>query len=499
MTSTPPTVGPLVRLTSANPTRYFDAASMTVLRGATLSVAVVLSPGRTTTRTKSASTTTVSSAPSRERNDHGLLPDRRTAGPRLRQPQLSRLLFRLHGFTVGDHADDPLRRVPQFHEQPRLRRRPGLLGQRRRGRRQQSRVADLGRHPRHAGRGRAERRPVGAVADDGAKYVPVHAPGQTFGSSRPARSVRSPTCSCATSSRPSGTRSTSDWSTPAATRWRSSGRTTRSTRTSRAWRWCTIPRSACRSAGRAERAAPAGRAASVERAEPAASAEPAARPTPAPDARSSTVPAYGYTFVHDTGRNLLYVSSGVQAAVHPSTIVTVDPSAAAVTSFVPVGNDPQPLALSDDGSALWVGLAGERRVRRMTPGTTPVPGPAYTLPKLLTTGEAWCRCDRRSPRHAGVDRRRRTGPNYGGQGVFILDDGQPRANYVQPPEVPSSFLINGPPGYLLGIGAARTWSSTGSALSGRRWSPTAAWSPATRPGSCTAPASRMRARARWSS
>ena len=67
---------------------------------------------------------------------------------------------------------------------------------------------------------------------------------------------------------------------------------------------------------------------------------------------------------------------------------SVDPAAATVTSFVPVGNDPLPLALSDDGSALWVGLAGERRVRRMTPGSTPVPGPAYTLPKLLTTGES---------------------------------------------------------------------------------------------------------------
>jgi len=60
---------------------------------------------------------------------------------------------------------------------------------------------------------------------------------------------------------------------------------------------------------------------------------------------------------------------------------------AAVTSIVPVGNDPQPLALSDDGSTLWVGLAGDHRVRRMTPGTTPVPGPAYALPTLLTTGE----------------------------------------------------------------------------------------------------------------
>jgi hypothetical protein len=44
------------------------------------------------------------------------------------------------------------------------------------------------------------------------------------------------------------------------------------------------------------------------------------------------------------------------------------------------------------------------------------------------------------------------GFNYGGMGVFILDDGQPRANFIQPPEVFTSFIANGPPGYLLGVG-----------------------------------------------
>ena len=136
----------------------------------------------------------------------------------------------------------------------------------------------------------------------------------------------------------------------------------------------------------------------------------------------------------------------------------MDAATAAVASFVPVGNDPQSLALSDDGSALWVGLVGERRVRRLTPGATPVPGPAYSLPMLLTTGEASVP----SPSPCCPGRRRRspsacqgTGRNYyyyGRRGVFILDDGQPRANFIQPPEVAMNFLTNGPPGYLLGVG-----------------------------------------------
>jgi hypothetical protein len=39
---------------------------------------------------------------------------------------------------------------------------------------------------------------------------------------------------------------------------------------------------------------------------------------------------------------------------------------------------------------------------------------------------------------------------YNGRGVFILDDGQPRANFVQPPEVVVNVLTSGPPGYVLG-------------------------------------------------
>ena len=162
--------------------------------------------------------------------------------------------------------------------------------------------------------------------------------------------------------------------------------------------------------------------------------------------------------VHDPTRNLIYVASHATAAVHPSTIVTVNAATAAVASFVPVGNDPQSLALSDDGSALWVGLVGERRVRRMTPGATPVPGPAYSLPMLLTTGEASVPQSiavlpgTPSSIAVGVQGMGGNYNYYGRRGVFILDDGQPRANFIQPPEVGMSFLTNGPPGYLLGVG-----------------------------------------------
>jgi len=176
-------------------------------------------------------------------------------------------------------------------------------------------------------------------------------------------------------------------------------------------------------------------------------------PDPCPGCTFATVPAYGLHMAADSGRNLLYLAANAQALAHPSSIVTVDPAAAAVTSIVPVGNDPQPLALSDDGTALWVGLAGEHRVRRMTPGTTPTPGPVYPLPMLLTTGEQSIPYSLvvlpGTPASIAVGV---YGSAYSGRGVFILDDGQPRANFVQPPEIAAFGLVNGPPGYLMGLG-----------------------------------------------
>ena len=168
----------------------------------------------------------------------------------------------------------------------------------------------------------------------------------------------------------------------------------------------------------------------------------------------TNVPAYGRDMEPDLTRNLIYIASDINSPSHPSSIVTVDLTAGAVASLVPVGNDPEGLALSDDGSALWVALTGERRVRRMTPGATPVPGPVYSLPKLLTTGEQAAPISLLvlpgTQSSLAVNVYGNTG--YGARGVFILDDGQPRANFIQPPEVGVNFLTNGPAGYLFGVG-----------------------------------------------
>jgi hypothetical protein len=172
-----------------------------------------------------------------------------------------------------------------------------------------------------------------------------------------------------------------------------------------------------------------------------------------PGCTFTTVDAYGRDMTYDPSRNLIYVAANNQVPSHPSSLVTVDVAGGAVASIVPVGNDPSAVGLSDDYSVLWVGLAAEHRVRKMTPGATPVPGAAYTLPMLLTTGEPATPLSvvvlpgTPSSIAVGV-----YGYQSGGRGVLILDDGAPRANFIQPPEIGANYLTAGPPGYLLAVG-----------------------------------------------
>jgi hypothetical protein len=173
---------------------------------------------------------------------------------------------------------------------------------------------------------------------------------------------------------------------------------------------------------------------------------------PCPGCSFVTVPAYGSHLAYDAGRNLVYMTGDGTGVPYPSSIVTVNPATGGVTSIVPVGNYPQPLALSDDGSVLWVGLAGDYQVRRVTPGATPVPGPAYPLPMLTLSQPAMPNSLVVLPGTPSSIAVSVFGTQSFVAGVFILDDGVPRANFIQPPEVYAAHLTNGPPGYLIGLG-----------------------------------------------
>ncbi|HTB93350.1 MAG TPA: hypothetical protein VK728_11000, partial [Candidatus Sulfotelmatobacter sp.] len=69
--------------------------------------------------------------------------------------------------------------------------------------------------------------------------------------------------------------------------------------------------------------------------------------------------------VYDSGRQLLYASVGSADASHPNSVAVIDPSSAAVTATISVGTDPHRLALSQDGTYLYVGTDGINSVQRI--------------------------------------------------------------------------------------------------------------------------------------
>jgi hypothetical protein len=98
--------------------------------------------------------------------------------------------------------------------------------------------------------------------------------------------------------------------------------------------------------------------------------------------RTLTLEIDAHDLVYSATRNELYASVGSSATTYPNTIVVVDPATASVLSTIPTGSDPGVLALSDDGSTLWVGLQGAHAICKVSMNPTPpVVGPPIQLPE----------------------------------------------------------------------------------------------------------------------
>lgn len=73
--------------------------------------------------------------------------------------------------------------------------------------------------------------------------------------------------------------------------------------------------------------------------------------------------------VYDPFSQLLYASIEATAANNPNTIAVIDPAAGKVNQFIPVGNNPRKLAVSDDGNYLYVALDGDHAIQRINLNT----------------------------------------------------------------------------------------------------------------------------------
>jgi YVTN family beta-propeller protein len=82
--------------------------------------------------------------------------------------------------------------------------------------------------------------------------------------------------------------------------------------------------------------------------------------------------------VYDATRGKLYASVPASVGSQGNSIAVIDPVTAAVETYIPVGSEPNALALSDDGRYLYVGLDGSWSIRRVDLATLAA-GPEFAL------------------------------------------------------------------------------------------------------------------------
>jgi hypothetical protein len=69
--------------------------------------------------------------------------------------------------------------------------------------------------------------------------------------------------------------------------------------------------------------------------------------------------------IYEPISKLLFAALSASASTNPNTVVSIDPSTGKVGVPIPVGHDPQVLAVSDDGQYLYVGLYGDHAIQRL--------------------------------------------------------------------------------------------------------------------------------------
>jgi DNA-binding beta-propeller fold protein YncE len=132
--------------------------------------------------------------------------------------------------------------------------------------------------------------------------------------------------------------------------------------------------------------------------------------------------------VHDTGRDVIYLSTRSGDLTYPNSVVKLDPHTTKVTGAVFVGSDPVPIAMSDDAKYLYVGLWGASKVVRIDLDTftvdleIPIPavtnGPAFAHDIAVVPG---------SPGSIAVARRNQVSHPFE-EGVAIFDGVVMRTN-----------------------------------------------------------------------
>jgi len=101
---------------------------------------------------------------------------------------------------------------------------------------------------------------------------------------------------------------------------------------------------------------------------PTATPTPTPSPTPAPgELRKINLPAR--KLVVDSSTQTIFASVGASSALNPNTITPIDPVSGTLGTPVPIGNDPRVMTITENNQFIYVGLDGDKAVRRFDVAT----------------------------------------------------------------------------------------------------------------------------------
>ena len=155
--------------------------------------------------------------------------------------------------------------------------------------------------------------------------------------------------------------------------------------------------------------------------------------------------------IADAARGRLYAVVKGGASEHANELVVIDPEQATVEASVVVGSDPAALALSDDGTRLWVSLEGALALREVDlTRSPPEPGAQYPLPRVSEEAYAATLVVLPGEPESVAFAYQYEHSSPSAADAVLVDSGMPRAKrLVSPPG--TSELALGPAGYLFGI------------------------------------------------
>jgi Calx-beta domain len=185
---------------------------------------------------------------------------------------------------------------------------------------------------------------------------------------------------------------------------------------------------------------------------PAPTPTPSPTPTPAPFVASiSRVPLVTNDLVYNPARQSFHASVPSSAGAGGNSVVELNPATGALSAPVFVGSEPNKLAVSDDGTALYVGLDGANSVRRFDTATQS-PGLQFDLGGDPSDGPFKPGEMEVMPGSPGtVAVVQRSNSSFSG-GVAVYDNG------TQRPEVARSF--NQPSDLKFAAGGTRLYGNT---------------------------------------